>query len=179
VFKSTSSPSSSFYGSVLDGARSLNFSSAFSISKPCVFFCCVASLTHFYQAITQFTLLADESSDLPSLSKHRLYANFHLSRQEWDRLEHIRDALREPSNVQQTFSSKRTPTVWRIVPSFEFLIARWDTMASTTQHQGLKHALNEGVKSLEKWYERTDGLLSPVYFICLGKSLLFYIVTSC
>ena len=70
--------------------------------------------------------------------------------------------------MQQTFSSERAPTVWRIVPSFEFLIKRWDTMASNTQHQGLKHALNEGVKSLQKWYKRADGLLAPAYFICLG-----------
>ena len=81
--------------------------------------------------------------------------------------------------MQQTFLNERAPTVWRIVPSFEFLIACWGTMASKTQHLGLKHALNEGVKSLEKWYERTDGLLSPAYFICLGMSLLFSVMTLC
>jgi hypothetical protein len=150
-----------------------------SPSRAYISFVSVAPLTHFYQAITQFTLLVDESADLPDLSNHRSYADFHLSRREWDRLEHIRDALREPSNVQQTFSSVRAPTVWRIIPSFEFLIARWDTMAGKSQHQVLKHALNEGVKSLQKWYERADGLLSPAYFICLGRFFLFYIVTSC
>jgi hypothetical protein len=36
-------------------------------------------------------------------------------------------------------------------------------------HQGLKDALNEGIKSLHKWYGRAnvDGT-SPAYFICLG-----------
>ena len=131
------------------------------------------------QAITQFTLLADSSSVVPGLSNHRCYADYHLSRREWERLEEIKNALREPSNVQQTFSSERAATVWRIIPSFEFLIARWKTMAGNAQHIGLKHALAEGVKSLQKWYDRTNGTLSPAYFICLGRFFLYYIMTSC
>ena len=115
---------------------------------------------------------------MPSLTNHRSYADFHLSRREWERLEQIRDALREPSNVQQTFSSEHAPTIWRIIPSFEFLIVRWNSMAGNSQHQGLKQALVEGVKSLQKWFDRTDGTLSPAYFICLGMFLLRYIMTS-
>jgi hypothetical protein len=93
-----------------------------------------------------------------------------MSRRDWERLENIRDALREPSHVQQTFSSERTPTVWRIIPSFEFLIRRWDTMANHVQHQALNEALNQGVRSLQKWYDRVDGSSSPAYFVCLGAS---------
>jgi hypothetical protein len=44
-------------------------------------------------------------------------------------------------------------------------------MANQPQHQGLKPALNEGIKSLHKWYGHVDGT-SPAYFICLGMSLL-------
>jgi hypothetical protein len=76
--------------------------------------------------------------------------------------------------VQQTFSSERTPTVWQIIPSFEFLIRRWDMMANHVQHQALNEALNEGVGSLQKWYDQVDGSSSPAYFICLGTSLLFH-----
>ena len=46
-------------------------------------------------------------------------------------------------------------------------------MAGHVQHQSLKEALNEGVGSLLKWYNRVDGSLSPAYFICLGMSFSF------
>jgi len=64
--------------------------------------------------------------------------------------------------------------VWRIIPSFEFLIKRWETMATRSQYQGLKEALDGGIKSLYKWYGRVDGTSSG-YFICLGMfiSLIF------
>ena len=129
--------------------------------------CCLTS----YQAINQFVLLADASEAVPTLTKQRCYADFHLTPRDWDRLGHIRDALQEPYNAQQTFSSKRAPTVWRIIPSFEFLIKRWETMAKKLEYHSLKDALEEGTKSLRKWYGRVEST-SPAYFICLGMSNL-------
>jgi hypothetical protein len=74
----------------------------------------------------------------------------------------------ELSDAQQTFSKERAPTLWRIIPTFEFLIKRWETMAAEPQHRELKEALNEGLQSLHKWHARVeDG--SRTYFICLGK----------
>jgi hypothetical protein len=58
------------------------------------------------------------------------------------------------------------------------LIKRWGTMANEPQHHGLKQALNEGIKSLHKWYSRVDGASSPAYFICLSKYLLYYFTTG-
>ena len=52
-------------------------------------------------------------------------------------------------------------------------------MAGNYQHQGLKHALVKGVKSLQKWFDHTDGTLSPAYFVCLGRFLFRYIMTGC
>ncbi|KAH9032005.1 hypothetical protein EDB85DRAFT_2145758 [Lactarius pseudohatsudake] len=75
-------------------------------------------------------------------------------------------ALREPSNLQQTFSNVHSPTVWRIVSSFEFLIKCWELMATKPQHEELKDALDSGVKSLKKWYGRVNST-SSAYFICL------------
>jgi len=69
-----------------------------------------------------------------------------------------------------------SPTVWRIVPGFEFLIKRWELMANHPQHQEMKDALNNGIKTLYKWYGRVDGT-SSAYFICLGM-LLHFIVSG-
>jgi hypothetical protein len=117
--------------------------------------------------VIQFILLADASEAVPSLTNKRCYADFHLSPRDWESLGFIRDVLREPSNAQQTFSSEDAPTVWRIIPCFEFLITRWETMAKKSEYHSLKGALEEGTKSLHKWYGRVDST-SPAYFICLG-----------
>jgi hypothetical protein len=49
-------------------------------------------------------------------------------------------------------------------------------MARQPEYQGLRDALDEGVKSLRKWYGRVEST-SPGYFVCLGKchSLLFWL----
>ena len=40
-------------------------------------------------------------------------------------------------------------------------------MAKKSEYHGLKDALEEGTKSLCKWYGRVEST-SPAYFICLG-----------
>jgi hypothetical protein len=73
----------------------------------------------------------------------------------------------EPSNVQQTFSNERTPTVWRIIPSLEFLIKRWESMVGQPRYRDVKEAITEGIQSFKKWYRKVDHT-SAAYFICLG-----------
>jgi hypothetical protein len=46
------------------------------------------------QAVTQFTLPADESTAVPSLTNRRSYSDFHLTQKDWEHLVDIRDALR-------------------------------------------------------------------------------------
>jgi len=118
------------------------------------------------QGVDQFILLADASEKVPNLSKDRSYADYQLSKKDWDRLEVIHEVLREPSNVQQTFSSERTPTVWRIIPSLEFLIKRWESMVGQPRYRDVKKAITEGIQSLTKWYRKVDNT-SAAYFICL------------
>ena len=48
-------------------------------------------------------------------------------------------------------------------------------MATNSQFQGLKDALNNSIKSLRKWHGRANST-APAYFICLGK-LFFYFTT--
>jgi hypothetical protein len=40
-------------------------------------------------------------------------------------------------------------------------------MAHQPEYDGLKGALEEGIKNLRKWYGHVDST-SPVYFICLS-----------
>jgi hypothetical protein len=70
--------------------------------------------------------------------------------------------------VQQTFSNKHIPTVWRIIPSLEFLIKHWESMVEQPRYRDVKEAITEGIQSLKKWYRKVDDT-SAEYFICLGE----------
>jgi hypothetical protein len=74
--------------------------------------------------------------------------------------------------VQQMFSSERTPTVWRIIPSLEFLIKRWESMIDQPRFRDVKEAIVDGVQNLKKWYHKVDQT-SAAYFICLGARYFF------
>lgn len=53
------------------------------------------------QGIDQFILLADASEKVPKLSKNRAYADFQLTKRDWDRLVVIHDVLQ----VRSPFST--------------------------------------------------------------------------
>lgn len=72
--------------------------------------------------------------------------------------------------MQQTFSNEHTPTVGRIIPSLEFLIKRWESMADQPRFREVKDAIKEGIISFKKWYRKVDDT-SAAYFICLGMCL--------
>lgn len=46
------------------------------------------------KGVDQFALLADASEKVPNLPKNRGYADFQLTKRDWDRLEVLRDVLR-------------------------------------------------------------------------------------
>ncbi|KAJ7106433.1 hypothetical protein C8R43DRAFT_906248 [Mycena crocata] len=124
------------------------------------------------KAIDRFTLIADSSEEVPPL-RNRLYSDYRLTLPEWERLDMIRDALREPADVTQTFSKERYPTVSIIIPTFEYLIIRWETMSMHPRYAEISDALKEGVKSFRKWYHRAETT-SNAYFICLGSFRFFF-----
>ncbi|KAF8799820.1 hypothetical protein BYT27DRAFT_7217371 [Phlegmacium glaucopus] len=96
----------------------------------------------------------DASEQVPNLTKNRGYADLQLTKKDWDRLEVVCNVLREPSDVQQTFSNEHAPTVWRIIPSLKFLIKQWETMVTQPQYREVKDAIMEGVISFQKWYRK-------------------------
>jgi hypothetical protein len=83
----------------------------------------------------------------------------------------------EPADVQQTFSNEHSPTVWRIIPSLEFLVKRWETMASQPRFRDVREAITEGVQNFKKWYQKVDET-SDAYFICIGSSSLHLFTSS-
>ena len=61
--------------------------------------------------------------------------------------------------------------MYRVIPTIEFLIKRWETMAEEPRYSEIKNALLDGVANLSKWHHRTETT-SIAYFICMGAQLL-------
>jgi hypothetical protein len=146
------------------------------------------SLSDKKQGIDQFVLLADASEKVPPLPKDRSYADFQFTKKDWDHLSIIYEVLRvspcfftcpsvphhlplllyqEPSNVQQTFSNEKMPTMWRIISALEFPIKCWESMVEQPRFRDVKDAIMHGVRNLKKWYRKVDNM-SSAYFICLS-----------
>ncbi|KAJ6592120.1 hypothetical protein DFH09DRAFT_1073190 [Mycena vulgaris] len=124
---------------------------------------CLDRVLTLRKPIDPFVRLADDSEEVPDL-RNKYYRDYTLSKSEWEKIQLIHE---EPADVTQSFSSERTPTVWRIIPTLDFLIKRWETMSTHPKFAELKETLLEGVKSLRKWFHRADTT-SSAYFICLG-----------
>ncbi|KAJ6537529.1 hypothetical protein DFH09DRAFT_1283526 [Mycena vulgaris] len=126
---------------------------------------CLDRVLTLRKPIDLFVRLADDSEEVPDL-RNKYYRDYTLSKSKWEKIQLIHEVLREPADVTQSFSSERTLTVWRIIPTLEFLIKRWETMSTHPKFAEVKDALLEGVKSLRKWFHRADTT-SSAYFICL------------
>ncbi|KAJ7467625.1 hypothetical protein FB451DRAFT_1177991 [Mycena latifolia] len=118
---------------------------------------CLSRVLELRKAIDRFTLIADSSDEVPPL-RNKTYGEYRLSPAEWERIVMIHEALRE-----------RVPTVWRVIPTLEYLIKRWETMSEHPRYTEISSALTDGTNSLRKWFHRADTT-SNAYFICLATS---------
>lgn len=148
------------------------------------------------KAINVFCSLADESRQVPNL-KGKKYAHYKIAESEWEILDLIREVLQVSTlllyadhrgltllfelqplrNAQADFSSEKSPTVWRALPTLELLIEQWELMLAHPKFASVAHGIEKGLAKLRKWYQKTTD--SDVYFICLGTtpSLLFLLIS--
>jgi hypothetical protein len=134
-----------------------------------------------YQGVNHFVQLADDSDEVPNL-KGKAYSDFRLRKQDWARMDLMREVLQvctltihcevshrifqEPATAKQTFSSAREPTVWRTIPVLEFLLQSWENMANLSKFSEVEYAIRKGLENIDKWYRKVND--TDAYFICLG-----------
>ena len=131
-----------------------------------------------------FMNTADDSEDVPKVEKGQpKYESYKLSEGEWTLLDLIHEVLevcsltcsllcrstkiivsgsREgPRNV----SAEYYPTIWRILPAYEELLADWRKFATDRRMVTLRPAIEAGIGSLEKYYNKTDN--SPAHIVSM------------
>jgi hypothetical protein len=108
--------------------------------------------------------------------------SYRISEDEWDLLAMIQKVLavcnstsrariytsyvcQAAANVQEAFSAEYYPTVWRILPLYEDFIAQWRALAEDPKMAILELAINAGIESVEKYYNKTDN--SPAHIVSM------------
>jgi hypothetical protein len=71
--------------------------------------------------------------------------------------------LQGAAKIQETFSAEYYPTIWRILPAYEELLAEWRVFSHDPRMIALWPAIEAGIESLEKYYNKTDN--SPAHII--------------
>ena len=54
--------------------------------------------------------------------------------------------------MQQMFSSETVPMVWRVLPTLEGIIDKWNAFAENKEYKILHYTIKNGVKTLEKYF---------------------------
>jgi hypothetical protein len=135
-----------------------------------------------------FISTADDSEDVPKVDKGQpTYNSYRLSKDEWDLLALIQQVLavfilpfnhiilvltvvdvhQAAAEVQEAFSAEYYPTIWRVLPLYEDFIAKWKEFAADPNMFQLWPAIEAGLESLEKYYNKTDD--SPVHIVSMCK----------
>ena len=80
--------------------------------------------------------------------------------------------------MQQMFSSKTVPMVWRVLPALEGIIDKWNAFAENKEYKILHYAIKNGVKTLEKYFNLVQ--MSPVHIvnICMFSSCWLVVYTD-
>ncbi|RDB20358.1 hypothetical protein Hypma_012704 [Hypsizygus marmoreus] len=119
--------------------------------------------------IHDFTNRADDSLEVPNVDKDQpLYKSYHFSSEEWDLLSLILEVLEEAANAQEQFSSEIDPSVWRILPTYEYFMSQWRNLADRPDMKPIRHAILLGVKHLEKYYNKSDNSSANILSIYLN-----------
>ncbi|KIJ53104.1 hypothetical protein M422DRAFT_42907 [Sphaerobolus stellatus SS14] len=74
--------------------------------------------------------------------------------------------LAEPAAAQAVFSSETTPTVWKLLPTMEFMMSRLEDFVKDSAFAQIRDAIEASIKILKKYYKKAD--LTSVNVICLG-----------
>ena len=64
-------------------------------------------------------------------------------------------------------------TCHKVFPILERLQSEWEALLDDAEYEPVHHALEAGLKNMQKWYRKTDD--TSIYFVSHGKSLFLVI----
>jgi hypothetical protein len=79
----------------------------------------------------------------------------------------LSDSSKVAAETQEEFSAEYYPTVWRILPVYEEFLLAWHRLAIRDDMSLWKPAIQVGLRSIEKYYNKADR--SPVNIVSICK----------
>ncbi|KAM6498413.1 Ribonuclease H-like domain containing protein [Amanita muscaria] len=124
---------------------------------------CFRVMLALQKAIDYFCILADENDTIPPLSGGKKWSDYKLSSPEWQIIKLAQNCLQILAKTHGELSANKTATCHKVFPLLEILQSRWETLCKDDAYAPVKHALEAGLKNMQKWYRKTDD--TSIYFI--------------
>ena len=105
------------------------------------------------------------------IEKKILWSAFALTEGDWGRVADARDILKDSNDIQELFSSKQQPTLWRALPALKELQTTWEDKRTLPRFFLYQDAIDTGLGKLQKYYSRIDT--KPVFILSLGMFFPF------
>ena len=99
------------------------------------------------------------------------WSAFALTEGDWGRVADARDILKDSNDIQELFSSKQQPTLWRALPALEELQTAWEDKRTSPRFLLYQDVIDAGLGKLQKYYSRIDT--KPVFILSLGMFFPF------
>ena len=75
-------------------------------------------------------------------------------------------AIQDTDNIQQYFSLKKVPTLWRVIPAIEDLLSEWEDKVTDPHLELYWPAIQDGIDKFTKYYRAFDKNPAIVLAIC-------------
>ncbi|KZS86796.1 hypothetical protein SISNIDRAFT_420517, partial [Sistotremastrum niveocremeum HHB9708] len=90
---------------------------------------------------------------------------FTLTEADWQRVRELIFILQDADQVQQIFSYKYLPCLWRALPAFERLQTAWERKHRDSRFLIYREAIGDGLDKLNKYYCHFDK--KPLFVLAL------------
>jgi hypothetical protein len=75
--------------------------------------------------------------------------------------------MQDSNQIHQSFSAKKQPMLWRVLPAIEKLQMTWEAKCGNPCFAVYQTAINNGLAKLNKYYSQFDE--KPAYILALSK----------
>ncbi|KIJ46242.1 hypothetical protein M422DRAFT_46259 [Sphaerobolus stellatus SS14] len=83
----------------------------------------------------------------------------------------IQRVLAEPAATQASFPSETVPTIWKLLPTLEFMQTHLEDMQRDPEFASVKHSLENALKVLAKYYQKADAMSTNIVTLVLNPGI--------
>jgi hypothetical protein len=68
--------------------------------------------------------------------------------------------------MHEEFSGEKQPSLWKVLPSIEAFMSKWEEMCNNPRFARVQEALGAGLATLKKYYNKTNNSPAMIVALC-------------